>query len=79
MIVSDGLSLKYEFKSEHDKVHKRIYILENGKRIDEVHGFNEFIEDLMPEIFGKIGKYRLYQKLAESKPVNEVSEMELMV
>lgn len=80
MVVDGGLSLKYEFKQcEFEKVFKRITILDGGKRVEEVHGFNEFITDLMPEIFGKIGKYRLYQKLKESKPAQQVSVVEPMV
>lgn len=80
MVVEDGLSLKYEFKqSEFEKVFKRITILDEGKRVEEVHGFNEFITDLMPEVFGKIGKYRLYQKLKESEPAKQVSVVEPMV
>ncbi|WP_175888101.1 hypothetical protein [Burkholderia contaminans] len=75
MVVDDGLSLRYEFKSGYDKVHKRIFILDGDKRVDEVHGFNEFITDLMPEVFGKIGKYRLHKKLTEGNPVNMVSGM----
>jgi len=74
MVVDGGLSLKYEFKhSDYNKVFKRIFILDENKEVGEVHGFNE--SDLMPEVFGKIGKYRLYQKLIRSKPASEVSEM----